>query len=102
MKLTPTQAQRAFVPLIALAMSAFMSFVMTAFNFGVAGGFVAHWLQNWALGFTVALPTALLVVPMIRNGLARVTAASSAAPPSPRQDDSGTRAPIGHVGEARS
>lgn len=47
MKLTPTQAQRAFVPLIALAMSALMSCVMTAFNFGIAGGFVGHWLQNW-------------------------------------------------------
>ena len=92
MKLTPRQAQRAFVPLIALAMSGLMTLFMTAFNFGVGAGFIGRWLQNWGLGFAVALPTALLVVPMIRNGLARVTAASSPLPPSPRQDDSVTRA----------
>jgi len=73
MRLTPTQAQRAFVPLIALAMSGFMSLVMSAVNFGVGPEFPSLWLRNWLLAFTVALPTALLVVPMIRTGLARVT-----------------------------
>jgi len=81
MRLTPTQAHRAFVPLIALAMSGFMSLVMTAFNFGVGAGLPGLWLQNWLVGFGVALPTALLVVPLIRNGLARVTVPSSSVPP---------------------
>ena len=85
MQLTPTQAQHAVVPLIALTMSGLMSLVMSAYNFGIHPGFPMVWLQNWALGFGVALPTALLVVPLIRNGLARVTVPSSSVPsPSPR------------------
>ncbi len=72
-RLTPAQAERVFVPLIALTMSGLMSFVMTASNLGIHAGFPLAWLQNWALGFVVALPTALLVVPAIRRGLARVT-----------------------------
>ena len=72
-RLTPVQAERVFVPLIALTMSGLMSFVMTAFNFGIHPTFPLAWLQNWALGFAVALPTALLVVPAIRRALARVT-----------------------------
>jgi hypothetical protein len=85
MQLTATQSHRAFVPLVALAMSACMSLVMTAFNFGVGADFARNWLQNWAVAFGVALPTALLVVPLIRTGLARVTAPSSSmlSPPSP-------------------
>lgn len=80
MQLTPTQAQRAFVPLIALAMSGFMSLVMSAVNFGVGPDFLSVWLRNWLLAFAVALPTALLVVPLIRKGLARVTVPSSSVP----------------------
>ena len=72
-RLTPVQAERVFVPLIALTMSGLMSLVMSAFNFGVHASFPLVWLQNWALGFGVALPTALLVVPAIRRALARVT-----------------------------
>src|SRR5688572_18446541 len=96
MKLTPTQAQRAFVPLIALAMSGFMSVFMTAVNFGVGPDFLSAWLRNWLLAFTVALPTALLVVPLIRNGLARVTVPSSSVPSPlpPHGHETVTRASI--------
>lgn len=94
MQLTAAQAQRAFVPLIALAMSGFMSLVMTAVNFGLGAQFARLWLQNWALGFGVALPTALLVVPLIRNGLARVTVPSSSmlSPSIPHGHEAVTRA----------
>jgi hypothetical protein len=99
LQLTPTQAQRAFVPLIALAMSAFMSIAMTAFNFGI-DAFPWLWLRNWLLSFTVALPTALLVVPLIRTGLARVTVPSSSVPsPSPQHGhEPVTRASIRRFG----
>jgi hypothetical protein len=96
MKLTPTQAQHALVPLIALTMSGLMSLVLSAYNLGIHAGFPLAWLQNWALGFAVALPTALLVVPMIRNGLARVTVPSSSVPSPlpPHGHEAVTRASI--------
>lgn len=99
MQLTQTQAQRVFVPLIALVMSGFMSLVMTAINFGVGPEFPSIWLRNWLLSFTVALPTALLAVPLIRNGLARVTAPSSSvpSPPSPHGIETVTRASLSRV-----
>lgn len=88
MQLTPSQAQRAFVPLVALAMSGVMSLILPAFNLGIGPGFVAIWLKSWALAFAFALPTALCVVPLIRNGLARVTVPSSSvhSPSPPRTD----------------
>lgn len=96
MQLTQTQAQRAFVPLIALAMSGFMSLFMTAVNFGIGPEFPAIWLRNWLLAFTAALPAALLLVPMIRKGLARVTVPSSSVPPpsSPHGHETVTRASL--------
>lgn len=96
MQLTQTQAQLAFIPLVALTMSGLMSLFMSAFNFGLVDGFARLWLKNWALGFGVALPTALFVVPLIRTGLARVTIPSSSMPPpsSPQHGyEAVTRAP---------
>ena len=72
-RLTTAQAERAFVPLVALTMSGFMSLVMTAVNVGIGRQLLMAWPQQWLVGFAVALPTALLVVPAIRRALARVT-----------------------------
>jgi hypothetical protein len=79
-RLTPAQAERAFVPLMALTMSGLMSLFMTAVHAGVGLQLLALWPQQWAVGFTVALPTALLVVPVLRRALARV---STVAPDRP-------------------
>ena len=96
MRLTPRQAQQLFVPLIAFAMSGLMSLFMTAFNVGPTLRALAAWPQQWLIAFVVALPTALLVVPLIRNGLARVTVPSSSmvSPSSPNGPEAVTRASI--------
>jgi len=96
MKLTPAQAQVAFIPLVALTMSGLMSLFMTAANAGVGPALLAQWPQQWAIGFAAALPTASLVVPLIRKVLARVTVPSSSMPspsPSPHGHEAVTRAP---------
>lgn len=67
--LTPEQANKLFVPIVALTMSGFMSLVMTAANLGVGDGFAGLWLRQWLLAFIVALPIAYVVVPAIRAGL---------------------------------
>lgn len=95
MQLTPTQAQLAFIPLVALTMSGLMSLFLTAYNFGLVAGLPGLWLKNWAVGFSVALPTAVFVVPLIRNGLARVTVPSSSVhspSPAPHGHETVTRA----------
>lgn len=93
MRLTSTQAQHAFVPLMALTMSGLMSLFMTAFTVGVNATLLALWPRQWLVGFAVALPTALLVVPLIRAALARVTVPSSSGPaPSPTGHETVTRA----------
>ena len=94
MQLTPTQAQHAFVPLVALTMSGLMSLALTAFNVGVGVRLLSLWPQQWFIGFAVALPTALLVVPFIRNGLARVTVPPTPRLPSPIGTEPVTRALI--------
>lgn len=67
--LTPAQANKLFVPIVALTMSGFMSLVMTAANLGVGDGFAGAWFRQWLLAFLVALPIAYVVVPAIRAGL---------------------------------
>lgn len=73
--LTPRQAQLAFVPLVALAMSGFISLALTVLHLGPTHRVWAAWLQQWPVAFGVALPVALLVVPAVRAGLARMTRA---------------------------
>lgn len=73
--LTPRQAQFAFVPVMATAMSGVISLVMTALHHGLAPGLLNAWLQNWLLAFAVALPVAWVIVPGVRKLLARLTRA---------------------------
>lgn len=77
--LTPRQAQFAFVPLMVTAMSAVISFVMTALHHGAAPGLMQTWLQHWPVAFAVALPTAWVVVPAVRALLVRLTRTAAAA-----------------------
>lgn len=73
--LTPRQAQLAFVPLVALSMSGFISLALTVLNLGLTARVWPTWLQQWPVAFAVALPVALLVVPSVRALLARLTRA---------------------------
>ena len=64
------------VPIImAFAMSFTMSFVMTIVRLGFAPNFLSVWLTSFAIGVTVAIPTAIVIAPQAQR-LARLLARS--------------------------
>ena len=77
---------------MALSMSGIISLALTAIQAGPSPELLVLWPRQWAMGFAVALPTALVMVPVIRNGLARVTVASGALTPPPHSP-TGRRTP---------
>lgn len=56
-----------FATLVAILMSIFMSFVLTAVNIGFPDFFLAAWMKSLGLGFVVALPVSMLVIPLVRK-----------------------------------
>lgn len=71
--LTPRVAAFAFIPLVAVSMSAVISLTLTLLHGGLTEGFGAVWLRAWGSAFAVALPAAWLLVPAIRHLLTRLT-----------------------------
>jgi hypothetical protein len=55
----------------AVLMSAFfaliMSGVLTFLNLGLVTGFFGIWMRNYALAFCVSVPTAILVMPIVKR-----------------------------------
>ncbi|MCW8841305.1 MAG: DUF2798 domain-containing protein [Gammaproteobacteria bacterium] len=60
-----------------LIMSFLMSMVITFLNLGWVEDFLARWMYAWATSFLIAFPIILLVLPIARSIVARIT-----APPS--------------------
>ena len=56
-----------FSTVIAILMTFFMSFALTAVNIGFPSYFIEAWLKSFGLGFVVALPVSLLVIPFVRK-----------------------------------
>ena len=50
-----------------LALDSTMTFAMTTINTGWTAGFIQRFAKGWAIGFIVALPTSLLVIPLARR-----------------------------------
>jgi len=50
-----------------IVMCTVMSLAMTMVNFGLRDGFFRTWTRSGLIGFLVALPTALLIVPPLRR-----------------------------------
>ena len=68
-----------FAPfLFAFILSGLMSFLVsgisTAKALGLFEGFVKVWLGNWAFSWGVAFPTVLVVAPLTRRVVSRLTA----------------------------
>lgn len=61
-----------FVVLMCVVMCTVMSLAMTIVNRGFEPGFVRVWMRSAAIGFLVALPTALMVVPPLRRAAERL------------------------------
>lgn len=59
-----------FAFFMALLMSSIMSMVITVFNVGLVPNIISIWLKAWAVAFVVALPTTVLVAPLVIGGRA--------------------------------
>lgn len=62
-----------FIVLMCVAMSLVMSLAMTIVNRGIGEGLLRAWGRSAAIGFMVALPSALVIVPPIRRFVDRLT-----------------------------
>lgn len=67
MLLTKRGSNVVFVLLMSLIMAGVMSFAMTFINAGFTSGFWAKWGRAYLVGYCVALPTAFVVVPVLRR-----------------------------------
>jgi hypothetical protein len=62
---------------ISLGISFVMSFSNTLIHLGPIDNFIAIWMKAWATAFPVAFPTALVIVPLARKLVGRLTDAAS-------------------------
>ena len=64
--------------LFALILSMMMSFIISGLSTFRALGFVDHfvtiWLANWAVSWAIAFPTVLVIAPIARKIVGRLTA----------------------------
>ncbi|MEQ8402005.1 MAG: DUF2798 domain-containing protein [Roseitalea porphyridii] len=59
--------------LMALSMGLIMSFVVTVINLGLRGDFILRWMTAFAGALPIGLPTALIVTPLIKALVDRMT-----------------------------
>ena len=58
---------------VSIIMSLVMSFALTLINAGWPPNFFMIWLKSFGISFAVALPVSLVVVPLIRKLLDKMT-----------------------------
>ena len=56
-----------FSTLVSFLMTLFMSFVLTSINIGFPSYFIVAWLKSLGIGFAVALPVSIFVIPLVRK-----------------------------------
>jgi len=62
-----------FALFVSIIMSLIMSFALTLINVGLIPNFFMIWLKSFGISFAVALPISLIIVPLIRKLLDRIT-----------------------------
>lgn len=63
-----------FSLLMAIMMSAVMSFVVTSYNLGFSEQLIWSWLKAWRLAFFTAFPILMVVSPLVRRFTAKIVA----------------------------
>jgi len=71
--LTPRQARYAFLPVMLVAMAALIGVALVVLQQGLAAGPDEFWMLTWVLAFVLALPGAMLLLPVIGAVLRAVT-----------------------------
>ena len=69
-----TQLKRkvAFALSMGVVTTGIISFVLLAFNRGLAEGFFLAWIQSWALGYAIVIPAILLIGPRVQAQVDRL------------------------------
>ena len=70
---------------MAIAMSFVMSLVQTIARLGFVPNLASAWLTSFAIGVTVAIPTAIIVAPRAQRLVGKLTGAPRRSPPEKRQ-----------------
>ncbi len=60
--------------LMALILPFFMTFVVSVVNLGLSERFVATWMRTWFIASVAAFPLILVLAPLIRRLVGRMTA----------------------------
>jgi len=63
--LTPRQARYAFLPVMLVAMTALVGVALVVLQQGLAAGPDEFWMLAWVLAFVLALPGAMLLLPVV-------------------------------------
>ncbi|HSI25190.1 MAG TPA: DUF2798 domain-containing protein [Methylotenera sp.] len=58
---------------MSLLMAFLMSGVLTAIHLGFTPDFIAQWLHSFVLAWPIAFPSILVVAPLVRNMIAKLT-----------------------------
>ena len=73
----PARSARWVTPLLlSVFMTCIVSLISTLKGVGVAPGVLRIWLGAWAVSWVIALPTLLLVIPLVRKATAFVVEAA--------------------------
>lgn len=62
-----------FALFVSIIMSLIMSFALTLINVGLVPHFLMIWLKSFGISLAVALPISLIIVPLIRKLLDKIT-----------------------------
>ncbi|NUT16137.1 MAG: DUF2798 domain-containing protein [Cupriavidus sp.] len=71
--LTPRQARYAFLPLMLIGLTALTGIAAIAIRQGLAAGSGEFWMLAWVLAFVLALPGAMVVLPVVSALLRHAT-----------------------------
>lgn len=74
MIISPRYAPVLFGGLLSAIMVAVVSAVLLILNQGLTPDFILNWLKSFATTWPVAFPTVLVVAPMVRRFVGKVTA----------------------------
>lgn len=71
--LTPRQARYVFLPVMLAAMSALVGVALVVVQQGLAAGPDEFWMLAWVLAFVLALPGAMLLLPVVSALMSSLT-----------------------------
>jgi len=67
MKINKKYEQIVTMTLMVLVMTFVVTFVNTARNNGFQADFILLWLKSWGFAYIVALPTVMIIMPLIKK-----------------------------------